>query len=267
MVDYQCKKNYTVRDLPEIVRILRGPNGCPWDQVQTHESIQRDFLEEVYEVMEAIERKDPAALKEELGDVLLQVAFHTVLEDEAGGLTLDDVADGVCKKLIYRHPHVFGEVTVSGTDEVLSNWEELKRAEKDQRSTSDALEAVARTLPALWRAEKVQKKTAKTGFDWSNPVDALTKLEEEVRELRQAVEAGEAVDARHGIREEVGDVLFIAAKVAQMSGVDPEDALHRACDKFDARFRLVEEAADKSLSSCTEEELLALWNRAKEQLS
>lgn len=220
MVDYQCKSFYGVQDLPEIVRILRGPGGCPWDRDQTHESIQRDFLEEVYEVMEAIQRKDPAALKEELGDVLLQVAFHTVLEEETTGLTLDEVADGVCKKLIYRHPHVFGEVTVSGTEEVLSNWEQLKRAEKDQKSTSDALEAVARTLPALWRAEKVQKKARKAGYDWSDPVDLPCDPDEDM----------------------IGQLLFAAVNLARQHKVDPEAALNRATDDFIARFRQGESA-------------------------
>lgn len=268
MVDFQCKNLYGWEDFLEIMRLLRSPGGCPWDAEQTHASIRREFLEETYEALDAIDREDPVDMCEELGDILMQVAFHAQIETENGRFTMADVVNGIAQKMVYRHPHVFGGTMQADTsEEVLVNWEVLKRKEKGQRSTADAIEAVPHTLPALWRAEKVQKKTAKTGFDWSNPVDALTKLEEEVRELRQAVEAGTAVDTPHGIREEVGDVLFIAAKVAQMSGVDPEDALHRACDKFDARFRLVEEAADKSLSSCTEEELLALWNRAKEQLS
>ena len=268
MVDFQCKNLYGWEDFLEIMRLLRSPGGCPWDAEQTHASIRREFLEETYEVLDAIDREDPVDMCEELGDILMQVAFHTQIETENGHFTMSDVVNGIAQKMVYRHPHVFGGTMQADTsEEVLVNWEVLKRKEKGQRSTADAIEAVPHTLPALWRAEKVQKKTAKAGFDWSDPVDALAKLEEEVRELRRAVEAGEAVDVRHGIREEVGDVLFIAAKVAQMSGVDPEDALHRACDKFDARFRLVEEGADKPFTSCTEEELLALWNRAKERLS
>lgn len=233
MVDYQCKSFYAVQDLPEIVRILRGPGGCPWDQVQTHESIRRDFLEEVYEVMEAIERKDPAALKEELGDVLLQVAFHTVLEDEVGSLTLDEVADGVCKKLIYRHPHVFGEVTVSGTEEVLSNWEELKRAEKDQKSTSDALEAVARTLPALWRAEKVQKKAQKAGYCWPDTAALADELADRVERVRSAARIDD-------VERAVGALLFAAVNLARQYKVDPEAALNGATDTFIGDFRAQE---------------------------
>ena len=158
MVDFQYKDSYDVNDLVEIVRILRSPGGCPWDAEQTHESIRRDFLEETYEVAEAIDEGSTEHLKEELGDVLLQVALHTRMEEEQGNFNLNDVADGVCKKLIYRHPHVFGDVSVSGTGEVLTNWDALKRKEKHQATHTDALNSVARSLPALWRAEKVQKK-------------------------------------------------------------------------------------------------------------
>ena len=197
----------------------------------------------------------------------MQAAFHAQIEAERGRFTMDDVVDGVTKKLIYRHPHVFGTVQADTSEEVLVNWEILKRREKGQRSTADAVESVPHTLPALWRAEKILSKTAKAGFDWNSTAGALRKLEEEVRELREAVESGRASDAPHGIREEVGDVLFIADKIAQMSGVDPEDALHRACDKFDRRFRLVETAADKPLNECSQEELAALWASAKQQES
>ena len=261
MIDFEKKSSYGVEDLREIVRILRAPGGCPWDREQDHHSIRRNLLEEAYEAAEAIDEGNPEHLQEELGDVLLQVVFHARMEEEQGGFDLDDVADGICKKLIYRHPHVFGDVTVSGSGEVLQNWEELKKREKHQTTAADSVDSVARSLPGLWRAEKIQSKTAKAGFDWTSSLQALDKLEEEVRELRAALEAGQAADAPHGIREELGDTLFMAAKIAQMSGVDPEDALHRACDKFDRRA--VEEAADKPLPECGEAELLALWNDAK----
>ena len=164
MVDWVSKKSYDIKDLEEIVRLLRSPGGCPWDIEQTHESIRRDFLEETYEVIEAINEGSTEHLKEELGDVLLQVVFHSRIEQEEGRFTLDDVADGVCKKLIYRHPHVFGEVKVADSGEVLRNWEALKRTEKHQETYTDTLESVARSLPYLWRAEKVQKKAKKAGF-------------------------------------------------------------------------------------------------------
>ena len=263
MVDFQCKRRYDWEDFLRIMRLLRSPGGCPWDAEQTHQSIRRNFLEETYEALDALDRDDPVDMCEELGDVLMQVVFHATIEEERGRFTMADVVDGVAQKMVYRHPHVFGTVHVDNSDQVLVNWEKLKRTEKGQASTADAIEAVPHTLPALWRAEKVQKKAAKAGFDWDDPLRALDKLEEEVRELRAAMEAGKAPDAPHGIREELGDVLFMAAKIGQMTGTDPEDALHRSCDKFDSRFRFVEESADKPLSDCGEAELLALWREAK----
>ena len=268
MVDFQCKCRYSWEDFLNIMRLLRQPGGCPWDAQQTHQSIRRNFLEETYEVLDALDRDDPHAMCEELGDVLMQVVFHAIIEEEQGRFTMADVVDGVAQKLVYRHPHVFGGTMQADTsEEVLANWEVLKRREKGQRSTADAIESVPHTLPALWRAEKVQSKTAKAGFEWDSTLSALSKLEEEVRELREALESGRGIDDPHGVREEVGDTLFMAVKIAQMSGIDPEDALHRSCDKFDARFRAVEEAADKPLSDCSPEELLALWTAAKKTLS
>ncbi len=241
----------------EIVRVLRHPGGCPWDQEQTHQSIRRNFLEETYEVAEAIDREDLDGLKEELGDVLLQVFFHTSIEEDAGRFTLDDVADGVCKKLIYRHPHVFGDVTVDSTDQVLSNWEELKKKEKHQDTQADAVDAVARTLPALWRAEKMKKKAAKAGFDWRDVSGALDKLFEEAEELKAAVlnEEGDPV-------EELGDVLFAAVCVGRFLEADPEVALHAACDKFSARFRRLEALTAErglKLDELSGQEQIALW--------
>ena len=263
MVEFQHKDHYTYADFLEIIRLLRAPGGCPWDREQTHSSIRRNFLEETYEALDAIDHDDAHGMCEELGDVLMQVALHAQMEAERGRFTMDDVVDGVSRKLVYRHPHVFGDAQADTSQQVLANWEVLKRREKGQRTTADAVESVPHTLPALWRAEKIQSKTAKAGFDWTSAIQALDKLEEEARELRAAVQQGQAADAPHGIREELGDALFMAAKIAQMSGVDPEDALHRACDKFDRRFRAVEETADKPLAQCTEEELRALWEAAK----
>ena len=263
MVDFQCKRRYDWEDFLRIMRLLRSPGGCPWDAEQTHQSIRRNFLEETYEALDALDRDDPVDMCEELGDVLMQVVFHATIEEERGRFTMADVVDGVAQKMVYRHPHVFGTVHVDNSDQVLVNWEKLKRTEKGQASTADAIEAVPHTLPALWRAEKVQKKAAKAGFDWDDPLRALDKLEEEVRELRAAMESGKAPEDPHGLREELGDVLFMAAKIGQMTGTDPEDALHRSCDKFDSRFRFVEKSADKPLSDCGEAELLALWREAK----
>ena len=261
MVDFQYKDSYGVKDLEEIVRLLRAPGGCPWDAEQTHQSIRRNFLEEAYEAVEAIDESSSEHLQEELGDVLLQVVFHALMEQEAGRFDLDAVADGICKKLIFRHPHVFGEVSVSGTGEVLSNWEELKRKEKGQATNTDALEAVARSLPALWRAEKVQKKAKKAGFDWPDVSGALDKLSEELEELKTAVAEGTNVE------EELGDLLFSAVNVSRFVKVDTEEALNRATDKFIGRFRKVEEEAarqGRALEGMSLAELDKLWEHAKE---
>lgn len=260
MVDFQYKDSYDVNDLVEIVRILRSPGGCPWDAEQTHESIRRDFLEETYEVAEAIDEGSTEHLKEELGDVLLQVALHTRMEEEQGNFNLNDVADGVCKKLIYRHPHVFGNVSVSGTGEVLTNWEALKRKEKHQATHTDALNSVARSLPALWRAEKVQKKAKKAGFDWPDVSGALDKLSEELTEFRAAVAENSNVE------EELGDLLFSAVNAARFVKVDPETALQKATEKFIARFRRVEAlAGDRPMEDMDLAELDKLWEQAKHE--
>lgn len=265
MIDFVYKESYGFADLLDIVRILRQPGGCPWDAAQTHASIRRNMLEEAYEAADAIDSNDPRALCEELGDVLLQVVFHVQMESETGGFTMDDVSDGICKKLLYRHPHVFGSAeNAQDSETALRNWEARKRAEKGQRSTADALDAVAPALPALWRAEKIQSKAAKAGFDWPSPLGAVDKLAEETAELRQAVEKGEAHGV-HSIADEVGDVLFTAVKIARDAGVDPEEALHAACDKFSRRFRHVESAADKPLSQLDAQALTALWRQAKQE--
>ena len=263
MIDIEVKKDYekyTFADLYHIIELLRTPEGCPWDREQTHESLIKPMIEEAYEAVDAIDSGDKAALQEELGDVLMQVVFHAQMETETGGFTLDDVADGICKKLIYRHPHVFGDVSVSGTGEVLSNWEALKRVEKGQETNTDALEAVARSLPALWRAEKVQKKAKKAGFDWPDISGALDKLSEELEELKAAAAQGTNVE------EELGDLLFSAVNVSHFVKADPEQALNAATDKFISRFRKVEALAvreGRSMEGMTPDELDKLWERAK----
>lgn len=260
MVDFKSKKSYAVSDLVDIVRLLRAPGGCPWDREQDHHSLRRNLLEEAYEAAEAIDEENPVHLQEELGDVLLQVVMHAQMEQEQGGFTLDDVADGICKKLIYRHPHVFGNECVADSGEVLQNWDVLKRSEKGQQTTAEAVEAVARSLPSLWRAEKIQKKAAKAGFDWPDISGAFEKLTEETDELREAVHSGT------NIEEELGDLLFSAVNVARFVRADPEAALASACDKFSRRFRLVEEAAQQQavpMQEMTVAQLDVLWDAAK----
>ena len=250
----------TYEDFLEVVARLRAPGGCPWDRAQTHLSDRRNFLEEAYEAAEAFDRDDPALMCEELGDMLMQVLFNIHIEEDAGRFTTDDVTDHICKKLIFRHPHVFGTAAADTSEEVLVNWEALKRQEKGQQTTADAMDAVARSLPALWRADKLQSKAAKAGFEFADVSGALDKLDEEMRELREAVERGT------NFSEELGDVLFAAVKAGRFLNVDPEDALNATCEKFIARFRRVEEACaarGAELSSLPLDELTRLWNEAK----
>ena len=248
---------YGIDDLIRIMELLRSPEGCPWDREQTHKSIRRNMLEEAYEAAEAIDQEDPTHLKEELGDVLLQVVFHARMAQEAGQFTFDDVVDGICKKLVFRHPHVFGAVDAPDTDKALSAWEAQKREEKGQKTAADTLDAVARSLPALTRAEKIQEKARKAGFDWDAVGPVLDKISEEAAELRQAVRDNT------NIEEELGDLLFVTVKAGRFLGLDSELALHAACEKFIRRFRRVEELADKPMTQLDVPALEALWRQAK----
>ena len=260
MIDFEYKTEYDVEDLRNIVRILRSEGGCPWDREQTHESIRREFIEEVYEVIEAIDEGSPEHLREELGDVLLQVVFHARIEEEQGHYDLNAVADGVCKKLILRHPHVFGNVEVADSAEVLQNWDKIKRVEKHQSTVTSSLESVARSLPALWRAEKLQKKAAKVGFDWVSVEGAMDKIDEEAGELRQVL--GDPDRAA----EELGDLLFSCVNVARFIKADPEEILRAASDKFLSRFSRLEAQATargRRLEDMTLEEMDAVWEEIK----
>jgi len=260
MVDFQCKDRYNIQDLVNVMALLRTPEGCPWDREQTHESIRRNMLEEAYEVVEAIDEKNPEHLKEELGDVLLQVVFHACMAQEKGWFDLDDVVHGVRHKLVYRHPHVFGSVQADDTAGALDAWEAQKQEEKGQKSAGDTLDAVARSLPALIRAEKIQGKARKAGFDWDETDRAVEKLSEEVEELKQAIREDS------NTQEELGDVLFAAAKVGRFLEIDSEQALHNTCEKFIRRFRGVEElAGGKSLKEYPLEQLEQMWQQAKEK--
>lgn len=246
-------------DLLKIMELLRAPGGCPWDRAQTHQSIRDNMLEEAYEAADAIDREDADNLKEELGDVLLQVVFHASMARQAGQFTFDDVVDGICKKLVYRHPHIFGSAEAAGPEGALSAWDAQKREEKGQRTAADALDSVARALPALTRAAKLQGKAAKAGFDWKDAAPALDKLSEELEEFQTAVRDGSNTE------EELGDLLFAAVKAGRFAGVDGETALQKACDKFIRRFRRVEELAPKALDILDVPALEALWHRAKEE--
>ena len=258
VLDFLCKESYDLRDFVALVSYLRSPNGCPWDQVQTHESIRRNFLEETYEACEAIDAGDLVHMREELGDVLMQVLFHTDIEREAGHFDIDDVADAACKKLVYRHPHVFRREEPDAPD-----WDTMKQRERAQTTTAEAMDSVARSLPALWRCDKIQAKAAKTGFEWPDVHAALDKVDEETRELRAAVDSGDT----EAIGDELGDLLFAAVKVARFAGIDPEQAAHAACEKFIRRFSAMETAAANdgtALEQCTLAQMLSLWQQAKQ---
>ncbi len=262
MVDFEFKGKYSIQDLLKIMELLRGPGGCPWDAEQNHESIRNSFIEETYEVIEAINKQDRELLLEELGDVLLQVVFHTQMEKEIGSFDFDDVCDGICKKLIERHPHVFGDVSVSGTDDVLSNWDTIKRKSKGQKTQGSSMLKVPKELPALMRAEKIQSKAKKAGFDWDNVSGAFDALESEIAELREAIASGNA-DAVDG---EFGDMLFSCVNISRFIGVDSELSLTRANEKFISRFLVVERLAAErgiDMKSTPIEELDKLWDEAK----
>lgn len=261
-VDFEIKDNYDINDFLRLVTVLRSPGGCPWDRKQTHESIKKNFIEETYEVVEAINKADAEGLKEELGDVLLQVAMHSEMESEKGSFDFNDVVNDICKKLVVRHPHVFGDAAAQNSDEALQNWDQVKLKTKGMKKQGEAMIKVPREFPALMRAQKVQEKAAKAGFDWDDINGAVDKLHEEIDELETALAAGVDKD----IEEEFGDVLFSCVNVSRFIGADSEEALTASTYKFIKRYLLVEKlAADEGLDMKTAsiEELDKLWNKAK----
>ena len=265
MKKFEIKDRYDIEDFRALIRLLRAPGGCPWDREQTHESIRRNVLEEAYETAHAIDSGDTENLKEELGDLLMQVLLHADMEEEQGRFDLDDVADTACKKLVFRHPHVFGTATAENSEAVLQTWDEQKKAEKGQKTVTETMVSVAETLPALWRAEKIQSKAAKAGFQWPDVSYAMGKIREETEELEQGIAAGDA----DNVEEEAGDLLYCAVNAARMMGVDPEKALHRSCEKMIRRFGYLETEAAKQGKTPEElslTELEALYQEAREKL-
>lgn len=263
-VDFTFKEKYSFEDLIEIIRILRAPGGCPWDREQTHQSIRENFLEETYEVLEAIDKLDPVLMQEELGDVLLQIVLHADMAKEESWFTIDEVCNDICQKLIIRHPHVFGDVNVSSTDDVLINWDNIKRQTKSQKTQSDAMASIPATYPALMKAQKVQSKAKKAGFDWDDAEGAFLKVEEEATELKVALESGVQAD----IEDELGDLLFSAVNVARFCNCDAETALEKATQKFMKRFAITERLASEKgidMKKAPIEVLDSLWNEAKKQ--
>jgi len=249
-----------LEELAKIMAALRGENGCPWDREQTRESLKPFIVEESYEVLEAIDEKSPENIKEELGDLLFQIVFQSRIAEERGEFTLTDVIDTIAKKMIRRHPHVFGDADVRTSREVLANWEEIKKTEGKQRDS--ILEGVPKTLPSLLRAQRLQARAARVGFDWEKSDDLLAKLDEEICEFKS--EFGKKNE--EGMEDELGDVLFMLVNIARFIGVNPEDALRKTISKFISRFRYIEMAAAESgrtLSEMSLAEMDALWDQAK----
>ncbi|MGN0515698.1 nucleoside triphosphate pyrophosphohydrolase [Eubacterium sp.] len=260
--DFEIKQRYNIDDLVAIIKVLRAPGGCPWDREQTHESIKKNFIEETYEVVEAINKNSSDMLREELGDVLLQIVLHTQMEEEKGSFTFDDVANDIVQKLVIRHPHVFGDVVADNTAEALNSWDAAKLKSKGQKTQTESMISVPRELPALMRAQKIQHKAAKIGFDWDNAYEAFEKLYEEINELKTAMEHG----SRAEIDDELGDVLFSCVNISRFVGADSEEALTASTDKFLSRFALVEQMAKEQgidMKSSSIEQLDELWDKAK----
>ena len=250
--------------LREIVARLRSPGGCPWDREQTHESLRAALIEECYEAIEAIERADDSNLREELGDLLLHVVMHAHMAGERKAFSFEDVVEGICEKLIRRHPHVFGEVSVSGSAQVSHLWQQIKRTEKDE-SVSVIVDPPS-AFPALLQAQHVQKEAARVGFDWDNVSEVLDKVVEETGELREAISG----KRRDHTEEELGDLLFSAVNLARKLGVDAETSLVRATRKFVLRFRAVEAeivAGGGRIEETSPAQMNALWDKNKADLT
>ncbi len=258
----ELKDKYTIEDLLAIMERLRQPDGCPWDRVQTHQSIKKSMIEETYEAIDALDFGDDHAFANELGDVLLQVVFHAQIAKERGAFNFDDVVTEICTKLITRHTHVFGADNAGNEEEALTNWEKNKKKEKNISTYTGVLKDVPKYLPALMRAEKVQKKARGFGFDWDTIDGAAEKVSEELGEVTEAAAAG---DEAH-IREEYGDLLFAVVNLGRFLGADPETALTAATNKFISRFGAMENEAvseNRDIAKLSLEELDELWNRVK----
>lgn len=259
---FEIKDRYDIGDLLEIIKVLRAPGGCPWDAEQTHTSIKKNFIEETYEVVEAINKNNSDMLREELGDVLLQIVMHTEMEREQGGFCFEDVVDEVVKKLVARHPHVFGDVVAENSSQALESWNEAKSRLKGEKNKTQSMQSVPRELPALMRAQKVQHKASKAGFDWQSAHGAFDKLYEEINELKIAMNQGDS----SLIEDEFGDVLFSCVNIARFINVDSEEALTKSTDKFISRFSSVEQMAREKgidMKSSSLQVLDELWDNAK----
>lgn len=247
--------------LVEIIAALRAPNGCQWDREQTHATLRPNMIEEAYEAVDAIDENDMEHLKEELGDVLLQVVLHSQIAKEEGAFDIEDVAGDLNAKLIHRHPHVFGDTKVGSTKEILENWDKLKAEEKKERKS--AMDGISKSMSALMTAQKISKRAVKTGFEWPNEKSLYDCIFSEFDEFKDAVKEG---DKNH-MEEELGDILFAVVNLARWNNIDAEQALITSNRKFEKRFRKMEELAVKPLNDYSFEEFDALWKESKKQTS
>ncbi len=255
-------RGYDINGLLDIMKSLRGEGGCPWDRAQDRQSLKPYLLEEAYEVLDAIEKEDVGLLKEELGDLLLQVVFHAQIADEEGEFNFSEVVEGICEKLIRRHPHVFGGQRARDSDGALDRWEASKRKEKGVRGYTTALMNIPRTLPSLMRSYKVQQKAALAGFDWDRIEDVMAKVKEELSELEEVYKSGEMIR----IKEELGDLLFAVVNLARFENIRPELALRETVEKFIRRFAFIEKEAlkmGKTLDRMTLDQMEQLWQASK----
>jgi tetrapyrrole methylase family protein/MazG family protein len=249
------------KELVEVIERLRSPEGCPWDREQNLYSLKANIIEEVYELVDALDAKDVENIKEELGDLLLHVIFHSIIAEEEGLFTLHEVIDNIKKKLINRHPHVFGEVKVKDSNEVLKNWEKIKRTEKNNRDS--ILDSIPKSLPSIEKALKLQKKAKTFGFDFESLDDALNKVEEELKELKCSIKA----ESKELITEELGDLLFSIINVARLLNVNPDESLRETNQKFIKRIKFIEKnltSSNKLIENCSLDELNELWEKSKE---
>ena len=243
--------------LIEIIEILRSENGCKWDREQTHYTLRRNMLEEAYEAVDAIDDNDAKHLKEELGDVLLQVVLHAQIAKEEKEFDIEDVAKGISDKLVHRHPHVFGDVKVSSTDEILDNWEKLKKEEKPHRTS--IMDGISKAQASLMSAQKISKKAVNVGFEWPNEDSLYNCVQSEIKEFKEAI-------TQENKEEELGDILFAVVNLARWNKIDAEQALLKANKKFISRFKEMEKLADKELEHLTLEEWDTLWKKAKKEV-
>ena len=250
--------------LMDVMKTLRSPGGCPWDIEQTHETITMGFVEELYEFIEAVEDKDIETMKEELGDLCLHIVFQVQIAKENGEFSMAEVLDSIIEKLIRRHPHVFSDVKVKNSNEVIANWDDIKKTEKEKQHRKSVVDGIPRHLPALSKARKVQIKAKKVGFDWDKIEDVILKIKEEFNELYEAIEEK---NQKH-ISEELGDVLFSVVNLSRFIDVEPERALHNTVRKFMNRFRAIETALEgkgKTIQEASFEEMDSLWDEVKEK--